>query len=115
MKIRIREIDDVTEMALDGNVVQENVDLFRNRVDDLIDNGKVRIVLNLVSANYISSLCLSVIVDAKNRLTLAGGDIKVAYVNRLIRNLFEITNLNKKIEIFDTVEDAAKSFPQHVS
>ena len=38
------------------------------------------------------------------------GDLKIANVNRLIRNLLEITNLVKKIELFDSVEDAVASF-----
>jgi anti-anti-sigma factor len=110
MKFRVREIDDIVEVALEGNMSQENVTIFRNRLNDLIESGKNKIILNLVATNYISSVCLAAIVDAKKRLVENGGDIKITYVNRLIRNLLEITNLTKKIEIYDTVEDAAGEF-----
>ena len=110
MKIRIREAGGIAEVAIDGNVLQENVNVFRNRLHDLIDNGTIQIVLNLVDTVYISSLCLAVIVDVKNRLAELGGDIKIALVNRLIRNLLEITNLVKKVELFDSLEEALAAF-----
>jgi anti-anti-sigma factor len=110
MKIRMREYDSIVELLIEGNIMQENVDVFKNRLNDLIDNGKIKIVLNFEATNYISSLCLSVIVSVKNRLSLLNGDIKIVQANRLIYNLFEITNLNKKLEIHKTLEDASAAF-----
>ena len=110
MKIRIREMGEVVEIAIEGNILQENVSLFKNRLVDLIENGKSKIVLNMVETSYVSSLCLAVIVNAKKRLVLKQGDIKIAMVNHLIRNLLEITNLVKKVELFDSVDEAIASF-----
>ncbi len=110
MKIRMREYDNLVELVIDGNIMQENVDVFKNRLHDLIDNGNIRIVLNFGATSYVSSLCLSVIVNVKNRLSTLNGDIKIVMANRLISNLFEITNLNKKVEMYKTLEDANSAF-----
>ena len=110
MKFSIYEHDGVVELAIEGNILQESVDVLRGRFYELIEKGKVWIVLNMAQSNYVSSLCLAVIVDVKNRLAQSKGDLKIANVNRLIRNLLEITNLVKKIELFDSVEDAVASF-----
>ncbi|HEX3020612.1 MAG TPA: STAS domain-containing protein [Chitinispirillaceae bacterium] len=110
MKIRMREYNDLVELVVDGNIMQENVDIFKNRLHDLIDNGKIRIVLNFGATSYISSLCLSIIVNIKNRLSNLNGDIKIVMANRLITNLFEITNLNRKLEMYKTLEDANNAF-----
>lgn len=110
MKIRMREYDSLVELVIEGNIMQENVDVFKNRLHDLIDNGKIKIVLNLEATSYISSLCLSVIVSVKNRLSILNGDIKIIQANRLITNLFEITNLNKKLEMHNTLEEASAAF-----
>ena len=110
MNFTVNEHEGVVELAIEGNILQESVDVLKGRFNDLIENGKVRIVLNMAQSNYVSSLCLAVIVDVKNRLTQLKGDLKITNVNRLIRNLLEITNLVKKIELFDNVEDAAASF-----
>ncbi len=110
MKIKIRETGEVVEVAVEGNVLQENVNLFKNRIIDLIDSGKTKIVLNLVDTSYISSLCLAVIVNAKKKLVTKQGDIKIALVNQLVKNLLEITNLVKKVELYESVDDAVASF-----
>lgn len=112
MKLRLREQDDVVVITIEGNILQENVTVFRNRLNDLIDSGKRHLVLNMVGTNYISSLCLAAMIEAKNRLSPLHGDIKIALVNRLIRNLLEITNLTKKIEIHESVESAVASFAE---
>ena len=41
MKIRMREYDDFVEVVIDGNIMQENVEVFKNRLNDLIDNVKI--------------------------------------------------------------------------
>lgn len=110
MKVRVIEHGDIVEVIVEGNVLQENVSYFKNRILDLINDGKIKIVLNMGSTDYISSLCLAVLIDAKSRLSILQGDLKIAVVNRLVRNLMEITNLVRKIEIYDTIEDATASF-----
>ena len=110
MNFTVNERSGIVEVAIEGNVLQENVDTLKNRLYELIDNGKVHLVLNMAESNYVSSLCLAVIIDVKNRLSQMEGDLKIACVNRLIHNLLEITNLVKKIEIYDTVEGAAAAF-----
>jgi anti-anti-sigma factor len=110
MNFMVHEHDGVVELAIEGNVLQENVDVLKGRLYDLIEQGKIQIILNMALSNYVSSLCLAVIVDVKNRLTPMKGDLKIANVNRLVRNLLEITNLVKKIDLFENVEDAVAAF-----
>jgi anti-anti-sigma factor len=110
MKIRTIEHDEVVEIVVEGNVLQENVGYFKDRLLDLIDDGKIKVILNMANTDYISSLCLAVLIDTKSKLTILHGDLKIAVVNRLVRNLMEITNLIRKIEIYDSVEMAIESF-----
>lgn len=110
MKLKIQERDAVVVVGLEGNVMQEDVTMFRNRLDDLIHNGKIKIVLDLGRVSYLSSMSLAVIVEAKNHLLASHGDLKLASANNLIRNLFEMTRLIRKIEILDTVDDAIAAF-----
>lgn len=106
----LHDHDGVVELSIEGNVLQENVDSLKSRLVELIDQGKVEIVLNMAKSSYVSSLCLAVIVDVKNRLAKFEGDLKIANVNRLIRNLLEITNLIKKFELFESVDEAIIAF-----
>ncbi len=110
MNIHLIEHDDIVELVLEGNILQENVGFFKNRIFELINDGKVNVILNMGNTEYISSLCLAVLIDVKGRLTNLQGDLKIAVVNRLVRNLLEITNLVKKIDIYDSIESAIESF-----
>ena len=75
-----------------------------------MEEGKVNIVLDMVASNYISSMCLATIVDVKKRLAELSGDLRLARVNNLVRNLLETTSLIKKIETFDDIDSAVQSF-----
>jgi anti-anti-sigma factor len=110
MKIRIEAVGNVTVVFIDGNVLQENVPIFRVKLLELVEEGKVNIVLDMVASNYISSMCLATIVDVKKKLNEVSGDLKLARVNKLVRNLLETTSLIKKVETYDEVDAAVKSF-----
>jgi len=110
MKIRIEDIENVTVVFIDGNVLQENVPIFRVKLLELVEEGKVNIVLDMVASNYISSMCLATIVDVKKKVNEKGGDLKLARVNKLVRNLLETTSLIKKVETYEEIDQAVKSF-----
>jgi anti-anti-sigma factor len=112
MNYIVHKENGVVEMLMEGNDLQENVEIIKSRFNDLIDNGNVKIVVNMAQSNYVSSICLAVIVDIKKRLAERNGDIKIANVNRLIRNLFEITNLVKTFDLYENVDDAVEAFEE---
>jgi len=113
MKIKIEEIGDVTVVYIDGNVLQENVPIFRVKLLELVEEKKKNIVLDMVASNYISSMCLATIVDVKKKLNEMSGDLKLARVNKLVRNLLETTCLIKKVETYDDIDSAVKSFAKY--
>ncbi|MBN2037540.1 MAG: STAS domain-containing protein [Chitinispirillaceae bacterium] len=110
MKMKIQGKEKVTVLSLEGNIMQEDVTMLRNRLEDLMHNGNIKIILDMHGVSYLSSMCLAVIIDIKNRLGAQAGDLKLADVNQLIKNLFEMTRLIKKIEIYDTVDNAFAAF-----
>jgi anti-sigma B factor antagonist len=110
MKIKIEEKDGVTIVFIDGNVLQENVPIFRVKLLELLEENKNRIVLDMIACNYISSMCLAAIVDVKKKVSAKKGDIKMARVNKLVVNLLETTNLMKHLEVYENVSDAVESF-----
>ena len=110
MKIKIEEKEGVTIVFIDGNVLQENVPIFRVKLLELLEADKNHIVLDMIACNYISSMCLAAIVDVKKKVIEKNGDIKMARVNKLVVNLLETTNLVKQLEIYEDINAAVKSF-----
>ena len=106
MKIKVKEQDSVVIFSVDSSILQEHVPVFRERLNDIIDKKKCWIVFDMFEANYISSIGISVILDIKKKAKGIGGDVVFSNVNHLIRNLFEVTELIKTLDIYTTTEEA---------
>jgi len=110
MNLQINSIGEISVVSINGNMLHENVDVFKKTLLDLLDQKKVKIVLDFGSLIYISSLCLAALIDIKKKANELGGDLKLARINKLLQNLLESTTLVRKIETFPDVEAAVKSF-----
>jgi anti-sigma B factor antagonist len=110
MKIKIQDKQEITIVSLEGNVMQEDVAIFRSRLDDLVQSGKIQIILDLNSVNFLSSMCIAVVVETKNQLKAKKGDLKLAAVNYPIKNIFDLTRLSDKFDMYNSVEEAILAF-----
>ena len=97
-------------VSIDGNVFEEDVLIFRKKLLDLVEDGKVSIVLDMISSSYVSSMCLATIAEIKKKVNDLGGDLKLSRPNKIVQNLLEATNLIKIIETFNDLDAAVKSF-----
>jgi anti-sigma B factor antagonist len=109
MKVTLREYDMVTVVSFDSSILQENVPMLRARLGELVEEGRLWIVIDMSQANYLSSMGVAVLVDAKKRAAERGGDVNLACVNHLIANLLEITNVTRKIAMHNTIEEAVEA------
>jgi|SRR3989339_110048 len=110
MHTEIKEENGVVVLSVDGDILQENVEIFKTQLDKLFKEGKKLLILDMVHCHYVTSMSLSAIFHAKKRFREAGGDIRISGINRLIRNLFELTNLKQAVDIFEDLPSAISSF-----
>jgi anti-anti-sigma factor len=110
MNIKINTVGDISVVYINGKVLQENILPFKNKLLNLVEDGIVNIVVDLIDSDYLSSLGLATIVEIKKKVNAIGGDLKLSRINKLVRNLLEVTNLTKIIETFNDVDTAVKSF-----
>lgn len=114
MKIKVKEQDSVVIFSVDSSILQEHVPVFRERLNDIIEEKKCWIVFDMSEANYISSIGISVILEVKKKANAIGGDVVFANVNRLIMNLFEVTELIKTLNVYDSVDEATESLKKRM-
>ena len=110
MDIKIEAVGEISVVTANGSILQENVQVFKKALLDLVDQGKIKIVMDLSFSIYLSSLCLAAIVDIRMRVNKVGGDLKLAGITRLAQTVLESTNLTRKFETFSNVDAAVKSF-----
>jgi len=88
----------------------ENSDQLRDLIKEIVDEGTYRLVFDMTGTNYIDSTGLGAIVSRIAFVRSHQGDIRLAIKSDFIKELLDITNLNKILKCFDTVEDAVNSF-----
>ena len=85
---------------------------FVEHITDLLDKRIVNLILDLSQTEFISSSGIGTIaIASKDVRRYKGRFVIVCHEIRLL-SLFEITNLDKIITIFSSLEDAESSFSQ---
>jgi anti-sigma B factor antagonist len=98
--IQDEEIDAETHIIeLGGEIDLYTAPEFKERMIQLIDGGKKRIVVDLSSATFIDSTTLGVLVGGVKRLRPAGGALALVCTDQNITKIFEITGLDRVFSI----------------
>jgi anti-sigma B factor antagonist len=105
--IKDHEIDDQTHVIeLGGEVDLYTAPEFKERMVELIEGGKKRIVVDLSDATFIDSTTLGVLVGGVKRLRPAGGSLALVCTDQNITKIFEITGLDRVFPIHASRDDA---------
>lgn len=85
-------------------------DDFRKMINELVDKGKTRLVIDMGETDFMDSSGLGALVS-RIAVTRAGqGDVRLAALSPFILNLLKITHLDKVFYCFDDVASAIQSF-----
>lgn len=79
-------------------------------LSDLLESGKLRVVLDFKGVDYVSSAGFGVLLGAIHGFRLEGGDIKVASLSEPIRRIFNMLGFQRVLDVCATVEMALDKF-----
>ncbi len=79
-------------------------------VNEKIEQGNVWILINLSEVPYMDSAGLGVLVSGLKNTNRQNGDLRLWGLQPDVRNIFELTRLNKVFQIFEEEELALNSF-----
>lgn len=109
MDIRVEQRDGVTIVRLEGErATLQNAWEFRNALSEIVENGENRVLVDLSPVNFADSSFLGVLIHFFKVLVRRDGELKVAGLNSNLKILFEMANLTRLFDIYDSVEDALK-------
>ena len=103
-----REREDIVEVAPKGDLDMASVG--QMKLQDYLNAGRVKLVLNLENIEYIDSAGLGEIVRAMKRAREAGGDLRLCGVQGHVLKIIEITGLHKAIAVYPNREEAVASW-----
>jgi anti-sigma B factor antagonist len=102
---------DVTILRMGGRLELDEGDIvFRNHVDRLVAEGRVKILLDLQHVDRIDSAGMGMLVSKFLSTRKRGGTMKLLHLTRHSDHLLDITRLATIFEIFDDEAEAVGSF-----
>jgi len=101
MTTKVRQIDDVSVVTVDGRVVlgDGDADLLA-RVRELLDHGHRRIALDLSGVPYMDSCGVGRLVECYTQVRERNGELKLLKSSTRVRDVLRITGLDRIFEPF---------------
>jgi anti-sigma B factor antagonist len=100
-------VDDQTHVInLGGEVDLYTAPEFKERMVQIIEEGKKRVVVDLSDATFIDSTTLGVLVGGVKRLRPSGGSLALVCTDQNIQKIFEITGLDRVFPIHESRQAA---------
>jgi anti-sigma B factor antagonist len=106
-----REREGVVILDVSGRLtLGEGVAEVRERLQEVLDSGRLRTVLNLQGVTSIDSSGLGTLVMMEAKARQAGGELKLLNLNQRALELLVITKLNMVFDVFNDETSAVNSF-----
>jgi anti-sigma B factor antagonist len=106
-----RQLDDVTLLVLTGEMLLDDGDLaFRRRIHELVERGRVKILVDLAGVTYIDSSGVGMMAAKLKTVRESGGDIRLLRLNARGNRLLSVAKLHTAFEIFQDETMARRSF-----
>ena len=93
-------------IELGGEVDLYTAPEFKERLVQVIEDGKKQLVVDLSKATFIDSTTLGVLVGGVKRLRPTGGSLALVCTDQNITKIFEITGLDRVFPIHGSREEA---------
>ena len=103
MKATIRKLGKVSVVDISGKITIGEGDVqLREKVNELLDAGESRILLNLEKVKYMDSAGIGELVACYKRAKEKEGTVKLLNPSGKVYDLLQLTKLE---EVFDTYKD----------
>ena len=113
MEMIRKEIEPGTvALAISGEVRTSNDrQRLTQAVEEEIQKAVRRIILDLGGLQIIDSAGIGAIVLCFSHVKKAGGTLRLAGAKGMVETVLKLTQIHRAIDLFPSVEEAAKNFP----
>ena len=110
MQISEKNINGVTVLVINGDIDLNSSPTMRQKFDELIKKNINKIIVNFQDVSYIDSSGLATVIEMLQRLKKNQGQLRLSNLSEKIKNLFEITKIDKLFQMYSDEEEALKDF-----
>ena len=111
MKFKTKEIEGVTVVELEGNVMGgPDASALNDFLHKLITEKKNQVVVDRKAVSFINSSGLGMLIGGLTTMRHSGGELKLACASKKVENLLEMTKLLKVFDLHKNVNNAIAAF-----
>jgi len=109
--ITVKKVEGVNVINFVFNEINlEQRESIKNELAGLVRQGETEFVLDLSRVGFISSLVIATIVFFAKEARNSGGEVKLSGLTNDAYSIFQLTQLDKIFELYETETDAVESF-----
>lgn len=110
MQITTETFGDVVVVHTPDDLMEETARLLAEAVEEHLTKGSSAIVLQMDRTDSYDSVGLTSLLDLQDQARQAGGAVKISGLADPGRKIFEVTRLDQRFDLFESVIDAVASF-----
>ncbi len=97
-------------VRVQGKIIGNTVTQFREEMEQQLQNGNHKLIIDLKRVPLVDSTALGVIILTMQILQESDGKLVLLNPQEAVSNILEVTRLATILEVYDTEEDAQNAF-----
>lgn len=96
----------ISILTWQGDITFQNVDAFRERINELMAQETVCMILNMEQVLYVNSAALGILADAVVKGRRNGKELVIAGIQPIVHEIFSIVKFEKFVKLYMSMDDA---------
>ena len=110
MKINTQSYNDVIVVEMQGELIVEYLQQFKDAIAEIIPDNPTGIVLDMTNVGFIDSQGLEYLLLLRDECHESNCQLKLAGLDENCEKILEITRLQLQLDTYEELAEAVKSF-----
>ena len=110
VNVSVESMKRVDLVTVNGRIDSSNAAHFEKSLEELMETGRHKLVLNLTGVSYMSSAGLRTLVSALKECKKRSGDVRLAAPSERVAEVLSLAGLDSLFQVYDDDTAAVGSF-----
>ena len=110
LEINLKSVGDATVVNCVGSLDTQSSLEAEDQLNQLIDAGATKIVVNFETLDFVSSAGLRVLLAAAKSLKKVDGELRICGLNEIVKEVFDISGFATIFKVFGSESEALDGF-----
>jgi len=106
IKVEIEEVDDKIVLHIDGRLDAPSTPILEKKLNALIDEGKLDLLLDFSKVEYLSSAGMRLLLSASKKIKSKNGKIVIFSIHDDVMDIIKLAGFDKILNICRTEQEA---------